>query len=46
LCLVFAASLLQQELNNRAAVSSAETNNKHVRKIIPQRHVRLNTTCV
>jgi hypothetical protein len=41
-CSVFVASL-QRELNNRRA-SSVESNNKRVRKIIPQRHARLNTT--
>jgi hypothetical protein len=40
---VFAASPLQHELN-RALASSVEINNKHVRKITPQRHARPNTT--
>jgi hypothetical protein len=41
-CSVFAASPLQHELNRLA--SSVEINNKPVRKITPQRRVRLNTT--
>jgi hypothetical protein len=42
-CSVFAASPLQHE-RNRALASSVEINNKPVRKITPQRRVRLNTT--